>query len=114
MNDGLRLKREIGRRIQSVRREMNLTKENLARKIGITPQYLGIIEKGESALSYEKLKKLCDITETSADYILFGKDVKIEKKTEQLLEEFSYDEIQNACEVIKQIAVFIKKDKKHQ
>lgn len=54
------LKKEIGRRIEFVRKESKLTKEKFAKNIGITPQYLGVIEKGDSALSYDKLEKLCN------------------------------------------------------
>ncbi len=106
------LKVEIGKRVEKIRKEMNKTKEKLSRELGITPQYLGIVEKGDSALSYSKLKKLCEISGYSSDYILFGKDIKIEEKTKMLLDEFSYEEIQNACETIKQIAIFIKETKK--
>ena len=112
MDSDLNLKREVGKRIENIRKDMNLTKEKLAKEIGITPQYLGIVEKGESALSYDKLKKLCQISGNSADYILFGKDIEMEEKTKMLLDEFSYEEIQKACEVIKQIAVFMKEPKK--
>lgn len=101
-------KENIGKRIEVIRKEMNKTKENLAKEIGITAQYLGMVEKGKGTLSYNKLKKLCDISGYSADYILFGRDFKIEEKTKNLLTQFSYDEIQKACETIKQIAFFIK------
>ena len=106
------IKLEIGKRIKEIRLEMNITKEKFANELGITPQYLGIIEKGGSALSYEKLKRVCEISGYSSDYILFGKDVNIQEKTETLLQEFSYEEIQRACETIKQIAIFIKEPKK--
>lgn len=112
MENEVELKKQIGKRIELTRKEMKLTKEKLARKIGITPQYLGIIEKGDSALSYAKLQMLCNVSGYSADYFLFGKDIQIEEKTKLLLTEFSYSEIQKACETIKQIAFFIKDSKK--
>ena len=112
MNSNEILKQEIGKRVEKIRREMNKTKEELAKQLGITPQYLGIVENGRSALSYTKLQKLCEISGCTADYILFGKDVKMEEKVEQLLKEYSYNEIQDACEAIKQIAVFMKETKR--
>ena len=112
MENELKLKQEVGKRIEHIRLEMNKTKEKLAKELGITPQYLGIIEKGKSSLSYSKLNKLCKISGYSSDYILFGKDIQMEAKTKSLLEEFTYEEIQNACETIKQIAVFMKEQKK--
>lgn len=111
MSQDLELKMRIGKRIEKIRKEMNLTKESFAKMLGVSGQYLGIVEKGESALSYEKLKKLCEISGYSADYILFGKDNKISKETENLLAEFSNYQIEEACEIIKKIAVFIKNSK---
>lgn len=111
MEEELNLKKEIGKRVEIIRNDMGKTKEKLAKELGITPQYLGIVEKGESALSYEKLQKLCKISGCSADFVLFGKDAQIEEKTKMLLKEFSYDEIQKACEAIKQIAIFMKETK---
>jgi len=112
MSQDLELKKKIGKRIENIRKEMNLTKESLAKMLGVTGQYLGIVEKGESALSYEKLMKLCEISKCSADYILFGKDNKISKQTEDLLSEFSDYQIEEACEIIKKIALFIKNSNK--
>lgn len=110
MNQDIKLKRTIGKRIERIRKDMNLTKEGLAKMLGISGQYLGIVEKGESALSYEKLKKMCDISGYSADYILFGKGNNEVEKTKSVLDEFSVYEIEEACDIIKKIAGFIKGD----
>ena len=90
---------------------MNLTKESLAKQIGISGQHLGIVEKGESTLSYEKLEKLCIISGYSSDYILFGRDNKVLKDTKMLLNIYSDIEIEEACDIIKQLAIFIRNNK---
>ena len=105
------LKADIGKRIEAIRKEMGKTKDGLAKEIGVTPQYLGIVEKGESALSYEKIERLCDISGYTSDYILFGKESNLEQKVKLLLTEFDYKQIQSACEAIKQIALFLKSEK---
>ena len=102
------MKKEIGKRIQALRENMNITKEAFAKHIGISGQYLGLIEHGKNYLSIEKLKVLCDFTNTSADYILFGKDQNTINKTQDELAIFTDEEIKNACEAIKNIALFIK------
>jgi len=102
------LKKKIGKRIEKIRLEMNLTKEALAKELGISGQYLGIVEKGQSALSYEKLEKLCNITGYSSDYILFGKGNKVLKNTEELLKDISIEQIEESYEIIKRLVVFIK------
>ena len=59
---------------KNIRLNMNMTKQKMADLLGISGQYLGMIERGEGTLSVDKLKILCDMTGLSADYILFGKD----------------------------------------
>ena len=55
------MKVEVGKRIEGIRKEMKLTKEKLARQIGVSGQFFGMVEKGKSSLSYEKLEKLCNM-----------------------------------------------------
>lgn len=102
------MKREIGKRIQEIRQSMNLTKEAFAKEIGITGQYLGLIEHGKNYISVEKLKVLCDFTNTTADYILFGKNPNIIAETKNMLYEFSDEQLNAACESLKNLALFIK------
>ena len=108
MNKDVELRKQIGERIRCIRNEMKLSKVALAKELGITGQFLGVVEGGKSIISYDKLKKLCDLTGYSADYILFGKDDKSVTETKKQLEDFSEDQIQDACDAIKKIAVFIK------
>ena len=102
------MKKEIGKRIQRLRQNMDMTKEAFADKIGISGQYLGLIERGKNCLSIEKLKILCDFTNTSADYILFGKNANTINDTKNMLSEFTDDQLKDACETLKNIALFIK------
>lgn len=102
------MKEEVGKRIELIRKEMKMTKEKFAKSLGISGQYLGIVEKGGSSLSYDKLKKLCNLSGYSADYILFGKDKDVIKKTKKELEGFTDKQIQDVCKIITQVAIFIK------
>ena len=86
----------------------NMSKEEFSKLLGISGQYLGIVERGKSCLSIEKLKRLCDLTNTSADYILFGKNNNIKSETSKMLESFSNEEIELGCDTLKKLAVFIK------
>ena len=105
------MKEEIGNRIKSIRNDMNMTKEEFAKMLGISGQYLGIVEHGKSCLSYEKLKILCEKSDYSADYILFGKNCLIKKNTKCLLTEFTDKQIEEGCEVVKKLALFMKNTK---
>mgnify|MGYP000395841087 CR=1 FL=1 len=100
------MKKQIGLRIKNIRENMNMSKEEFSKLLGISGQYLGIVERGKSCLSIEKLKRLCDFT--SADYILFGKNNNIKSETSKILESFSNEEIELGCDTLKKLAVFIK------
>lgn len=102
------MKKEIGERIKDIRENMNMTKECFAKQLGISGQYLGLIEHGKNYLSIEKLKVLCDLTNLSADYILFGKDKDIIIDTKNILSEFSENQIEVGCDILKKMALFIK------
>lgn len=104
------MKEEIGRRIKNIREEMGLTKEAFAKALGISGQYLGIVERGGSYLSIDKLKLLCDFTGLSSDYILFGKDANLVNNTKKILSNFTVEQIQSGCDLLKDLAVFIKNE----
>lgn len=102
------MKEEIGKRIKNIRENMGMTKESFAKQLGISGQYLGLIEHGKNCLSIEKLKILCDFTNLSADYILFGKNQNMVNDTKDILAEFTENQIELGCDMIKKLALFIK------
>ena len=110
MSKDLELRRQMGERIRQIRNELKMNKEALAREIGVTGQFLGVVESGRSTISYDKLKKLCEISGYSADYIIFGKEADMVKNTKTKLEEYSDEQIRSACEIIQKLAIFMKND----
>lgn len=100
--------KDMGERVREIRNDLNLTKEALARELGVSGQFIGIVENGNSEISYDKLKKLCDLSGHSADYILFGRNPDAILKAKYKLQEFDQFEIQDACAIILKIATFIK------
>ena len=102
------MKEEIGLRIKNIRESMNMSKEEFSKLLGISGQYLCIVERGGSCLSIEKLKRLCDLTNSSADYILFGKNTNLEHETNVILSTFTDEQIELGCDTLKKLAVFIK------
>lgn len=77
------IKRDIGKRIEFIRNEKNMTKEEFAELINISGQHLGKAISGEKGLSIEKIIDISDKTGYSTDFILKGitnnSDVIIEK-----------------------------------
>ena len=99
-----------GKRIKLIRKDelhMNITQ--LAREIGVSSQFLGLVENGKANLVYKSLKKLRDLSGHSADYILYGLDDNIIKKTKKYLKKYSEIQITEAFEIIKSISLFINK-----
>ena len=63
----------IGNRIESIRRHLNFSRAQFGKLIGISGQYVGMIERGAQGLSVNVIMNICGKTGASADYILFGK-----------------------------------------
>ena len=100
---------ERGKRIKNIREnELHMNKTQLAKEIGVSSQFLGLVEEGKGNLVYRSIKKLRNLSGHSADFILYGLDDDIIEKTKKCLEAFSDHEISNAIKIIKDIAFFIK------
>lgn len=101
---------ERGKRIKEIREnELHMNKTQLAKLIGVSGQFLGLVEEGKGNLVYKSIKKLRTLSGHSSDYILFGLDDNIIKETRQYLEKYSEVELINAIQIIKEITIFIKK-----
>ena len=100
---------ERGKRIKNIREnELHMNKTQLAREIGVSSQFLGLVENGKGNLVYKSIKKLKNLSGHSSDYILFGIDDNSISKTKELLEQYSEMEISEAIKLLNDIAIFIK------
>lgn len=100
---------ERGKRIKNIREnELHMNKAQLSRKIGVSGQFLGLVESGKGNLVYKSIKSLSLLSGHSSDYILYGLDDAIIKETKKILEKYSESEIINALNVIKELTSFIK------
>lgn len=61
---------DLGRRVRTVRRQVGLTQETLAERVGISASFLGHIERGTRAASLETLVALCNELSISPVYLL--------------------------------------------
>ena len=73
----------IPQRIRRLRREKEIAGADIAKKLGISPQYYYELEKGKKRLSSEHLKVIAECLSVSSDYLL-GLDEDIQKKDDQL------------------------------
>lgn len=100
-----------GKRIKGIREnELKMNKTQLGKEIGVSSQFLGLVEEGKGNLVYSSIKKLRDLSGHSADYILFGLDDSVIKETKKYLDNFSDNDIISALEIIKELCFIIRKN----
>ena len=98
----------IGKRVEKLRKERNLSKSQFGKLLGISGQYVGRIEKGTHSISVELIVKICDLTGVSTDYIIFGIISSEQEITVAAsLYGLSNEQIQIAFDIIKKVAQFI-------
>ena len=101
---------ERGKRIRDIReKELKMKKTQLGKEIGISGQFLGLVESGKGNLVYKSVKKLMDLSGHSSDYILYGLDDSVIQETKKCLENYTEAQISSALKTIKDIALFINK-----
>ncbi len=100
---------ERGKRIKNIREnELHLNKSQLAKMIGVSSQFLGLVEEGKGNLVYRSIKCLKDVSGHSSDYILYGLDDSMIKETNEILEKYDEKQIKAALRMLKNIGLFIK------
>lgn len=100
-----------GERIKNIREnELKMNKTEFGKLLGISGQFVGLVETGKGNLVYKSVKKLKELSGHTADYILFGLDDTTIKETKKGLERYSEEEIVQAINAIKEIAIFLKKN----
>ena len=72
---------DIGKIIKKLRKENNMTQEDLANKLGITRGAVSLYEQDKRKIDYKSINKLADIFGVSSDYILGRVEKKDQVKT---------------------------------
>ena len=60
----------IGRKLKAEREHIGQTQEQVAEVIGITPAFVGHIERAERSMSLDTLIKFCNYYHVTIDYLL--------------------------------------------
>lgn len=89
----VKLLKEIGGRINVLRRERGLTQEVLAERMEVSVQMISNLELGKKAIRPENLVKLCDVLNVSADYVLRG--IRTERETASFMKKYSQLSVEN-------------------
>lgn len=99
----------IGKKIKELRKCKRFTQSELAWKIGLSPNYIGLIERGKKKPSLDTLLKIAEVFEVSPSvffedfkYQLPEEDVLI-KKISSILKESSEEEKKVIYQIVKSI-----------
>ena len=99
---------EIGLRIQEIRKERNMTREELAEKAEISTKFLYEIEGGKKGLSAESIYKISRALSVSSDYLLTGEG----KNNHGELDNLSQKQLKLLEQIVKLIYEFGNESKK--
>ena len=72
--------RAMGVRVLLRRRELKITQEQLAERVGVSCSFIGHIERAEKKPSVETVVALCDSLDITADYLLRGQKVRCDQQ----------------------------------
>lgn len=65
--------KEIGKRIQNLRKDRNLTQQQLAEELGISPNMVAKVESGLRIPSIDMFVVMAEYFGISLDYLVLGK-----------------------------------------
>lgn len=102
----------IGERIRFERELLGISREKFAEFIGLSPVFIGQIERGERKMSMDTLINISLCLHTSIDYLIFGKE-SVSKSADTsnfntLISKCSNHELKIISDVIKVILPHIK------
>lgn len=69
----------LGNRIKKERTNLALTREEFAKKLGVSYSAVAMYEQGNREPSYDLIIKMCELFNCSIDYIIGASDVKLPK-----------------------------------
>ena len=79
----------IGERLYNLRKERNLSQEDLANELGVSRQTVSKWETGESTPDFDKIIPLCDFFGITSDELISGKQNIVEVKKENKRAKFA-------------------------
>lgn len=75
---------DIGRRIRIARSETGITQGELAKRMGVSPSFVGHLERGTRQASLETLVNLANELDLSVDYLLAASLKNSNPRSEQI------------------------------
>ncbi len=93
----------LGSRISEYRQNSNMTQEELAMRLGVTPQAVSKWERGQSYPDVWLLKDICTVLEVSADSLLGNERQKINETGDEKLQREIWKSLQSCLDPLELI-----------
>lgn len=92
---------ESGKRVRELRRSWNMTRQQLAERIGVSVNALSKIETGINGAKIDTLICIAELFHVSLDYLVCGRGNEAEIMLEGLLKELGRGEREYICKIMK-------------
>lgn len=93
----------LGSRISEYRQNNNMTQEDLAMRLGVTPQAVSKWERGQSYPDVWLLKDICTVLQVSADSLLGNERQKINETCDEKLQREIWESLQGCLDPLELI-----------
>lgn len=70
------IKKRFGKRLRKLRRNKDLTQEQLADKVGVSLNFIGQVERGENSPSFETMQKIAEVLEVDISELFLPPDTQ--------------------------------------
>lgn len=109
----MELSEKIGARVRKVREYYKLTREELAEKSHISPQFLAQIENGQKSMTTNSLFNVTRALNVTSDYLLFGvEDLNLRKTLAcEALSSLSQQDQEITERIVQNILLLLRKTK---
>ena len=82
----------VKERIKTLRKELGLSQDAFAEKLGLTKNYISLVENGNRNLSEQSIKVLCSTLDVNEEWLRTGKgEMFIEKSKDILISDMFAD-----------------------
>ena len=75
--------RSVNERIKALRKELKMSQDVFAEKLGLTKNYISLVENGNRNLSEQSIKVLCSILNVNEEWLLTGNGKMFKSRTRE-------------------------------
>lgn len=70
------IRERFGKRLRKLRRSVDITQEELADKVGVSPTFIGQLERGANSPSFDTIQKIAEVLQVDISELFLPPDSK--------------------------------------